>query len=555
MAKGDTSATFDFATALSADPTGKWTINGTTFDFANIQKLSDILTAVGNNNEVATLAALKAAGLANIKDENITTYVAAIKTATAKDTLADIQTIINTSNDSAISSADAKVIVDAVNAATNQVQLLAALQNKAFARVNPDWIVDYKTAIDAAVATGKDSIVEIQALVDGKNSTKITAADTAAATSVDQNAVTALIQTYVAADVAPATTKADQIKASQIKTGVFKVKEASTQTSVYSALTGLAALDSTDLPATALNSTLKADYLTAQTANKATITGATTPAQIKTMIVDAADTSALNAALAGVKGLTNTSTDADVKAALQKLANVTSHKTGTDKFDMTTVKDASLQTYVNAATVGFVAAGADGLTLAEVQTAISTVNATANVAADLATVNSTTATAADVRSALIDIALVQNQAGSKATVDAFINLPTQAQLEIAQLVIDTRPAAGYADLEAIVKVADGTGAIATEQKAHADQFAKFNAIGDLASATTTSIKTALDTYAFDGYANLTNTQKVAVAQQVAKLTKTVNGTVTPLNFAGTDAVKTLKEANDIITAAIKAAGL
>lgn len=558
LAKGETSASFDFVTALTVDPTGVWTVEGKTYDFGAVKQFNDIVAAALSGNEINTLAALKAAGLTDIKDENITAYVQAINASTTKETLADIQAIIKKANEDSISAGDAAAAVKAVNDATTQPQLLTALQNKAFARVNASWIVEYQTAINTAKATpaNTDTVAEIQALVDGVNNTEIGDADTAATTSTEQNNVTALIQAYVADDVAPATTKADAIKASQVKAGVFKVKEATTQTTVYSALTGLAALDSANLPAASLNASLKADYLTAQVAYKGTITGATTVAQIKTNIVDAADTAALTAALTGVDALIATSTDADVKAALQKLANVTSHKSGSNKFDITTVKDANLNKYVTDATVGFIAVEAGGVTLAEVQTAITNVNADAGVGAALDTVNNASSTAADVRAALIDIAVAQADVGSQTAVDAFISLTTQAQLEVAQLVIDNRPAApGYANIDAIMNDADGTGAIATQQAAHAAKVAEFNAIGNLATATTADIKADLDTYAYAGYVNLTNTQKVSVAQEIGKLTKSVSGTPTPLDFSGADAVKSFKEANDIIDAAKAAAGI
>ena len=54
-------------------------------------------------NEVTLLAALKKAGLDNIKDGNITEYATAITASTTKEKLADIRPIINTVNDSSVS--------------------------------------------------------------------------------------------------------------------------------------------------------------------------------------------------------------------------------------------------------------------------------------------------------------------------------------------------------------------------------------------------------------------------------------------------------------------
>ena len=109
---------------------------------------NDIVAASATNNEVTTLAAIKKAGLVNIVDGNITAYVTAINASTTKEKLADIQTIINKANDTSVSTEEAVAAVKAVNEAKNQVQLLSALQNKAFDRVNASWIVEYDTAIN-----------------------------------------------------------------------------------------------------------------------------------------------------------------------------------------------------------------------------------------------------------------------------------------------------------------------------------------------------------------------------------------------------------------------
>lgn len=549
LAKGETSASFDFVTPLTADPEGVWTVNGVQYDFNAVKHFNDIVAAAQSGNEVKTLAALNAAGLTDVKEENIPDYVQAIQDAANNgelETLADIQTLIIKVNADSISKDEEAAVVKAVVEATNQVQLLAALQNKAFARVNADWIVAYKTELDATTdPTAKDTVAEIQAIVDGVNQAQIDAANTAATSSAEQNAVTALIQQYVKDDeaTAPVKVKADAIKKSQIKAAVFKVKEASTQTSVYSALTGLAALDPANLPAASLNIYLKADYLAAQAAYKGSIDASspTAVADIKTNIVDQAANDALTAALNNVTSLTKDSAAADIKAALQKLANVTSHETDeANKFDMSTVKDALLVQYATEIE------NSSATDLASVKAAIAKVNAASDVEGSLATINNTASTAADVKAALLEIAL------SKGFND-YIDAPSQVQLEVAQLVIDNRPAGGYDKLDDILDDS-GDGALKDQLDAHAARVQKFNNIGDLANATTSSVKAALDDYKYAGYVSLTNTQKVAVAQEILKLTKDVNGTATPLDFSGDDAVKSFKEADDYIKAAIAAAG-
>ncbi|WP_304415014.1 hypothetical protein [Brevibacillus aydinogluensis] len=341
-------------------------------------------------------------------------------------------------------------------------------------------------------------------------------------------------------DEGTATDKADKIKDSQIKAAVFKVVEASTQTSVYSALTALAALDPDNLPASSLNIYLKAEYLEAQKAYKDTITGTPTVADIASNIVDEAATQALTAALNEVNNLTKNSAAADVKAALQRLANVTSHETDdADKFDMSIVKDALLVKYAEEIE-------GKNLDLSALKELIAEVNANSDIEGSLETINSKASTAADVKAALLEIALAKE-------FDDYIDAPSQVQLEVAQLVIDNRPAGGYANLDAILD-GSGTGALKDQLDAHAARVQKFNNIGDLANATTSSVKAALDDYKYAGYVSLTNTQKVAVAQEILKLTKDVNGTATPLDFSGDDAVKSFKEADDYIKAAIAAAG-
>jgi trimeric autotransporter adhesin len=541
LEKGETEATLTFKTPLGVDPVGVWTVGGVEFDLDAIKNYNDIVAASLSLNEVTTLAALKKAGLSDVKDDNITAYVTAINASTTKEKLADIQVIVTKTNETAVTGAEAAAAVKAVNDATNQVQLLAALQHKAFTRVNADWIVAY----DVAIGTGNTTVVGIQGLIDGENNTKIGAANTAATTVAEQNAVTNLIKLYTADDVAPATTKAAAIKASEVKAGVFGVKEATTAASLYNALVKLSTLDSTGLPAASLNANLKSAYLVQKNTGTPVYTNAGT---IATSIVGAADTVELNAALLTIDGLSNTSTTTQIKSALQKLADVTAHKTGVNKFDMSTVKDANLTKYVTLATDGFAAQAID--TIAEVNTAIATVEL--NTALD--TVNSATVTASEASAALLNLAVVRTGTPTaKADSDAFISLSAQGRLEVAQLVIDNRPALGYADLNALIS-ATGTGAVKTQQAAHVAQVAKFNAIGDLSAATTAGTKDNLDLYAYAPYVALSASQKVAVAEEINKLTKTTTAggvtTTTSLNFGTADAVTTLKQANDYIDAAI-----
>ncbi len=369
-----------------------------------------------------------------------------------------------------------------------------------------------------------------------------------AQTVAAQNAVTTLITNFVAADVAPATAKADAIKASNVKSAVFGVKEATTAASVYNALVKLSALDNTNLPAASLNANLKAEYLAAKTA--ATITGTTTVADVKTNVVNVADAAALTAAANGIVALTSTSTAVETKASLQKLADVTSHTS--DKFDITKVVDASLPAYLTVLEPKLVDAVN---TAAEVTALIAGVNASANESVNLTTIKNTSASVAQVRDALIEVAA---SVDANATTTLFLNASSQVKLEVAQLVVDNR--ATLATSLTTIIVTDNTGseyATAPLKKAladHAAQLVKFNAIGNLSAATISGTKTALDTFAYAPYVALTTAQKLLVSEEINKLTKS-NGATPPvytaLNFtAAPDAVTTLAQANAYIDAAI-----
>ncbi|MEK4711793.1 S-layer homology domain-containing protein [Sporosarcina sp. FSL K6-5500] len=547
LEKGETEATFTFKTPLTVDPTGVWVIGAVKYNNDAIKNFSDIVTASKTKNEVTTLAALKKAGLANIVDANITDYVTAINSAATKENLADIQSIIDKANDTTVSAGEAAAAVKAVNDATNQVQLLSALQHKAFARVNASWIVTYKAKVDALALTPATTVAKIQEQIDATNSAAILAANEAATTVATQNAVTELIKLYTVADVTPSTTKAAAVKASEIKAVVFGVKEATTAATVYNALVKVSELDSVKLPATALNANLKAEYLKAK--NAAAITGATTVSVLKTAVVTAADTAALDSAADAIVALTETSTAAEVKAALQKLADVTSHTA--DKFDMTKVNDASLLYYGTALkSLDKVAVGSAAL----VNAIIADVNGTNNATANLEIVKDASATVAQVRDALTEIA---SSATSNTVTKAYLNASSQVKLEVAQLVIDNRsklatPLTAELVIANAVTATYANGVLKSAMADHTDKIAGFNAIGNLAavSSTISNTKSKLDGFAYPSYTGLTDSQKLVVAEEINKLTKIVDGAPKALNFSGVDKVTTIKQANDYVAAAV-----
>lgn len=571
LAKGQTSAQYNFVDEYEEDLEGVWTVNGVEYNFDAIEQFGDILDAVEAGNQVELLSALKAAGIENVDAALIDNYLTAISNAEeAPADLEDIQTIIDETNEDTLSAEEEAAIIEEVLEAKTQVALLNVLSEN-FERVNSDWIVEYSdgSATNAGIAitaVNSDNVIytdasgttgvsfdDIQATIDFVNDAQITADNTAADTSAEQAAVTALITAYVVDDEEDAvlTPKADAIEASVLKTAVFKVAESTSQYALYNNLVALANLDGSDLVLTDLNDSLKAEYYTELTSTgiKAAIIATPTKAQVATSIVDAASGQALADALAVLDGVTATTTTAQLKSMLQELADVTKHL-GDSKFDLSTVVESRLADYrdelvgdtVNAQTV--------------VETAIASVNGDANEAVNLDAILDTDSTVVEVRTALTELAA----GNTSATTTAYLNAPSQVKLEVAQFIIDNRDSLedplSVATIVAAVTAGDETYATAAIQTALAEQADKvdeFNTIGALSGATITSTKTVLDTYEYAPYVTLSAAKKVAVAEEINKLTKPTSATdSTPvsLDFAGVDAVTTLAEANAIIDAAI-----
>ena len=580
IAKGATFAQFDFTKSITVDDQkGVWTVNGVEYSFVAKEQLDKIVTTAGATNNVAFRDALDAAAIKNVDNKFLADYKGVITTpATAPKTLADVQKIVDDVN---VKKADTDAVVKPVLDAKNQIDLLKALEAN-FDRVNRDWIESYITADGtanpgieitaantpntvhptAAAAVTPVTAEVIQAAIDAVNLVNIGIADTAVTgpnlKASEQAKVTGLIQTYQKDDVAPAKTKANAIKASQVKEAALRVKEAGTQNSVYTSLVNLANLDSDNLKVSALNSKLASFYFDSQKTNNASLDKTT--ANVITHVVTPADTAALKAAMKSVETAfgkvvagDTAANRAELKSSLQKVADYTSHKTGTAKFDMSIVKDENLAKY---ATAFDTATKIDeNSTVADLVGKITPVNNAQGLDAALETVNDVNSTTVQVREALTDIAVARNTGGSATEAAKFINLSPQAKLEVAELVKKARVTAGtdFANLDAIISTTDGTGAVKTAVDAHVAELANFNNIGDLDAATTTSTKAALDAYAYDAYTALTTVQKIAVAEEINKLVHVDDkGVETPYNFAAgqKDEVKTFKAANDIIDAAI-----
>lgn len=575
IAKGATSAQFDFEKAVNAnDLKGVWTVDGVEYSFDELNLVKDINTNATAGNQLALLNNLKEAGITGVDEKLIAQYATALDAANPQAvTFADVQKIVDKVNKDAGKAADEAEVIKAVQKAETQVALYNVLKNN-FERVNSDWAKEYASGdtnvagikltapgsdntiyTDASDTTGTTAEA-VQKAIDAVNAKEIEKAETAATTAAKQAEVTALIQKWTKDDVAPAKDKAEAVKDSQVKEAVLRVKEATTQNSVYNSLVNLSNLDKTTGK---LNAKLTSFYFEAQKVSALD----KTVAKVNNEIITKADSEALKAALGDVVaafGAINTAETATpgsstavqktaLKTALQKVADYTSHLTGTAKFDMSIVKDENLVAY--AKVFADSTAITNTSTVVNVVDKITPVNAAKSLDSALEAINHKDATATTVRAALTDIAVADTTNGTD-----FIDLSPQAKLEVAEMVLKNRKTQQdekYANLDAILDNS-GEGALADAIEAHADKVDKFNAIGDLASSSTSATKGHLDEFAYDAYVALTAAQKIAVAEEINKLVHVdKDGKATPYNFtkgSGKDEVKTLKAANDIIDAAI-----
>lgn len=507
-----------------------------------------------------------------------------------------------------------------------------------------DGANDYVTADNAAAAPFNETAsaadikaqyTAVQSIIDSVNGKQIFNAFNAAGTVEAQNKVTTLIETWYIPDdtttTPPQTNKATLKKNSQIKSAYLAIKEATNQAALYNALISFAKItDDTTLKESEINTNLKADYLTYKTENTANLDSTTgeskpyyisgesalttafgTDDTVRENIITKADDAALKAALVAIYGtsktesgsgteespyaiatkfggLTETSTKADVKAALQKVADVTSHKTGTSKFDMTSVLDSQLETYLTTFTKpGNVAdkANAD-LHVAANRTSVGDLLddiVAANNSVYLTTIIQSKDNK-EVKNALVKLAIDNSD---KEPAQAFINLSDAVRDEVVEIINskksgDTAGSYYYIglDTEKLFRVETSATDLKTETVADAIKYqetavGKFNELGDLASTTTTEVIAALNNFTTNAYvensatavaySKLTNAQKLDVANYIKALkvdvtsapTGVVVTTPTPLDFSSAKVantagakVSTIAEANAYIAQAI-----
>lgn len=255
IAAGDKTAEFEFVTAVKAvDLKGVWTVNGQSYDLDLFNNLSDFLAAA---DQLELNAALTALEIENVKSANMPAYFTAQQAVTKSAeelTVADVQKLVDDVNEAAVEAGNEADIVKAVTdakTAGNAITLLQALQNKAFVRVNPDWVTTATNGYMDKIVGTETTIAAIQALIDAGNDAIIKTSPTT--TGIDKaklNETLALVNAWATVD------KDGKITDATIKTypglieiqlAVADVVAATTPTALKNKLTVLAGLDKTNL--------------------------------------------------------------------------------------------------------------------------------------------------------------------------------------------------------------------------------------------------------------------------------------------------------------------
>ncbi len=199
-----------------------------------------------------------------------------------------------------------KVVVPVLEA-TNQIQLLAALQNKAFDRVNEDLIATYETDLDGSQKT----VVAIQGAIDATNllaaQNAVTAAETAPLTAEKVATAQALVN-YLP-DLDPNTVKDGLQEDLDVVTALIAVADATTEAEL------LTALENEVLGLTDVNPAAIAEYKEEIDTNSADITTAT---NVQSNVISVGNTAAETAAVTAIK--TNFPTYDETDAADQAKA-------------------------------------------------------------------------------------------------------------------------------------------------------------------------------------------------------------------------------------------
>ncbi|MEG3072474.1 MAG: Ig-like domain-containing protein [Candidatus Syntrophopropionicum ammoniitolerans] len=412
---------------------------------------------------------------------------------------------------------EAVKIVVPVLEATNQIELLAALQNPAFERVNEDLIATYENDLAVTDIT----IALIQTMVDNANliaaNTAVGTAETAPLTAAKVATAQALVN-YLPEDVAPATTKAALQGRLDVVTALIAIADATTEAQL------LAALENEDLALTNVNPAAIEDYKTLVDGGAVI----TTAANVQTNVITAGNAAALADAVSEIEtnfagyDATASADQAAALAELQRLADVS------DDVDADTINEVLIEEYIVAIDTDLGLAtptitGTDSAKATAIQVLITAENADLDEANRLAAVNAAT-TAAEMRTALTAVAIAES--------DAYLDLTSQEKLEVAELVLVARdaivgpPAAEFANTTAV------TAAIST---ATTDRSIFLTAVNAATSIST--MVTALDVVEFPEFQALSALEQVDVAEAVLTELEALKAEIPAAQFETIAAVK------------------
>ncbi|HHY73512.1 MAG TPA: S-layer homology domain-containing protein [Bacillus bacterium] len=498
---GDTEIFFTFEKELDKVELGTWIVGGVEFDTAAVAAVDAVLKA---NNQVELYAALSSAYFKKVKSDNIAGYQKAIADADdeAKNTVEKIQKIINTVNNDIVTLADKEDAVKEVKDAKNQLQLLNALKN--FTRVNADWITTYENGLPTLDANVEKAYDQIQTAIDAVNKTKVDEAINKAVAGLEAKDVQdamKLVESYIKADdkEKKETTKADLIKTLDLHAALINITAANTNAKLQNAFNAYADLDK-DFDKKLINDTLLKEYRTALVA----VTKAADKNEIAEIIaiLEGAHTKAIDDAVAAIAKLDANATTSNVKAALQKLADVS--KTTTNAFDMDTVVEASLADYLT----NFVAKKDNIKSLDNVKTIIidvnNPINALTKIKDELA---DNQVTADELYKLLKDNSLTLTNL-NEANKEQYVKALEPIQ-NVVSTVTNENKASKVAELKDIITASNAVVAInkadtVATMKSELDKFA-------LASASMASHNEQAT-----NYINLTTTSKLEVAELVLK---------------------------------------
>lgn len=513
VALGDSVADFEFVTPVKAeDLKGVWTVNGQSYDLDLYNNLSAFLAA---NDQITLNNVLTKLGIANVKVENIQSYLEAkadLNKTAEELTVADVQKLVNTVNTKKLDAAAEAEIVKSVQDAIkdgNNVALLSALQNPAFERVNSNWVTTDSTGYAATIASTDDSIAKIQAKINTANDTIIKATYTVSGVDKEKLAASkTLVAQYATVDEKGVVTDAD-LKAAPAKideqVAVADVIAATTPTSLKSKLVALA-----DVVNTKDNTVL--DLTKYVDAN-----GKAYVAKLKAATVDAKDTTL------EISGLIDT-VNAESSTSLVEA-----------------VKTAATETTVDADKL---LAAIKALGLKQVADSNKAVYATA--AASFTSVSS----ANEVQAAVDN----SNVIAVTSATDADQLLAALQVLELKNVVATNKEAYLTDVKSASATIKDDATTIDAALKVINESVAKAAAVKSINDATTADqVKTALDTLAFADYLNVTSGDRIFIAEKVLAARDALEGkkfadasaVETAVTNATTDRTNAIKGVNDL----------